>query len=266
MAVIKCKLFLSGLQDFQVVTDHSPLVPILNTHRLNEMENPRLQRLHTRLMAYSFTAVWCKGSSNTVLDELSRHPVLEPSPGDALAEQEEDHSPVPSIEEIRACQANGHPKSVRLQDLRRHAALDEEYQHLKAIILRGFSNHKGELQESCKQYWKVCHSLTIDDNLIVYGCRLLIPRQMRREILKQLHEAHQGMVRTKQRARLTIYWPRLDNDIDNMVSQCILCQTHLPSYPREPLISKPRPAQPFQEIAADFCCHAGRTMITELHL
>ena len=29
----------------------------------------------------------------------------------------------------------------------------------------------------------------------------------------QLHEAHQGMVRTKQRAHLTIYWPGLDNDI-----------------------------------------------------
>ena len=156
-------------------------------------------------MAYSFTAVWCKGSSNTVLDALSRHPVLEPSPGDASAEQEEDYSSV----EIKAWQANGHPESVRLQDLRRHAALDEEYQHLKAIILRGFPNHKGELQESCKQYRKVRHNVTIDENLIVYGCHLLVPRQMRREILKQLHEAHQGMVCTKQRARFTIYWPMI---------------------------------------------------------
>ena len=116
-AVVKCKLFLSGLQDFQVVTDQSPLVPVVNTHSLDELENSRLQRFRTRLMAYSFTAVWCKGSSNTLPDALSRHPVLEFSPGDALAEQEEDHSLVPSIAEIRACQANGHPESVRLQDL-----------------------------------------------------------------------------------------------------------------------------------------------------
>ena len=82
---------------------------------------------------------------------------------------------------------------------------------------------------------------------------------MHREILN--HETHQGMVRTKQRARLTIYWPRLDNDIDIVVSQCTQCQTYLPSRPKEPLISKPRgprPARPFQEIAADFCYHAGR--------
>ena len=44
----------------------------------------------------------------------------------------------------------------------------------------------------------------------------------------------------------------------HVVSQCTQCQTHLPSHPKEPLISKPRPAWPFQEIAADFCYHAGR--------
>ena len=58
-AVSKCKIFLMGLQHFHIVTDHNPLIPILNSHRLDEIENPRLQRLRTRLMAYNFTAVWC---------------------------------------------------------------------------------------------------------------------------------------------------------------------------------------------------------------
>jgi len=31
-AVCKCKLFLTGLQHFTVVTDHNPLIPILNNH------------------------------------------------------------------------------------------------------------------------------------------------------------------------------------------------------------------------------------------
>ena len=39
-AVIKCKIFLTGLQTFQVITDHSPLIPILNTHRLDELRTP----------------------------------------------------------------------------------------------------------------------------------------------------------------------------------------------------------------------------------
>ena len=39
-AVCKCKLFLTGLQHFTVVTDHNPLIPILNNHQLDEVENP----------------------------------------------------------------------------------------------------------------------------------------------------------------------------------------------------------------------------------
>ena len=68
------------------------------------------------------------------------------------------------------------------------------------------------------------HSLTIDEDLIVFGCRLLIPRQMRKSVLNQLHEAHQGAVHTKQRARLTVYWPGIDNDIDSTVLSCTHCQ------------------------------------------
>ena len=104
----------------------------------------------------------------------------------------------------------------------------------------------------------VTTSPSVEDELIVYGCRLLIPLQMHREMLKQLHKAHHGAVRTKQRARLTIYWPGIDSEIDNMVLQCTQCQTHLPSHQKELMISKPRPTRPFQEIAADFCQHAGK--------
>ena len=39
-AVKKCQIFLSGLT---VVTDQNPLVPILNTHRLDKIKNPHLQ-------------------------------------------------------------------------------------------------------------------------------------------------------------------------------------------------------------------------------
>ena len=47
-----------------------------------------------------------------------------------------------------------------------------------------------------------------------------MPSQMRAKVLSQLHEAHQGSTRTKQRAHMTVYWPGMDNDIDNMVYVC----------------------------------------------
>ena len=55
-AVIKCHKFLAGLPQLHIIMNHNPLLSILNNHRLNEIENPRLQCLHTKLMAYHFTA------------------------------------------------------------------------------------------------------------------------------------------------------------------------------------------------------------------
>ena len=63
-AITKCKLFLAGLPHFIVITDHHPLIPILNSHRLDKIENPRLQCLKTRVMAYNFTGEWVKGTLN----------------------------------------------------------------------------------------------------------------------------------------------------------------------------------------------------------
>ena len=70
-AIMKCKLFLAGLPHFTVITDHHPLIPILNSHRLDEIENPRIQRLKARIMAYNFTAEWVKGTLNNAPDSLS---------------------------------------------------------------------------------------------------------------------------------------------------------------------------------------------------
>ena len=86
---LKCLLY-AGLspnasfsfQDYKisVFTDQNPLVPIINDHRLDEIENPRLQRLKTKLMAYNFTPQWLKGASNNAPDALSRHPIWDPHP------------------------------------------------------------------------------------------------------------------------------------------------------------------------------------------
>jgi hypothetical protein len=43
-AVIKCRVFLDSLPHFTIiVTDHHPLIPILNNHHLDEIKNPWLQ-------------------------------------------------------------------------------------------------------------------------------------------------------------------------------------------------------------------------------
>ena len=78
-AILKCRFFLAGLQHFVLVTDHNPLLAILNTCRLDEIENPRLQCLKSHIMGYNFTAQWTKGSNHHATDALSQHPTKDPT-------------------------------------------------------------------------------------------------------------------------------------------------------------------------------------------
>ena len=80
---------------------------------------------------------------------------------------------------------------------------------------------------------------------------------MRRQVLSQLHESHQGSVRTEQCARLSVHWLGINKDIDNTILNCQQCQDCLPSHAKEPLIHKPEPDRPFKEIAIEFCACTG---------
>lgn len=84
---------------------------------------------------------------------------------------------------------------------------------------------------------------------------------MRPQILYELHASHQGAIRTKQRAKLIVYWPGINNNIDNVILICKQCQDGLPSHSKEPIIMKPRPSRPLQEIAVNFCSYAGHNFI-----
>ncbi|KAK4329508.1 hypothetical protein Pmani_000139 [Petrolisthes manimaculis] len=97
-------------------------------------------------------------------------------------------------------------KDQTLEKVRAAAERDTEYTMLKDII-NGLPEHRHELDHRLRAYWPVRSLLATDDDFIVYGLRLLIPLSLRRETLERLHGGHQGMERTKRRARQTIYWP-----------------------------------------------------------
>ena len=67
------------MQDF-------PRWPASLYYRLDEIENPRLQRLKSKIMTYSFSATCVKGDLNHAPDALFRNPVLDPQNNELLAE------------------------------------------------------------------------------------------------------------------------------------------------------------------------------------
>ena len=74
-----------------------------------------------------------------------------------------------------------------------------------------------------KDFKKLENSLSTENGCVFYGLRVIIPSTLRNHILKLLHLGHFGMQRMKQLARSTVYWPRIDFDIEDLCRKCTSC-------------------------------------------
>jgi hypothetical protein len=63
-AMKKYRPFLEGLPAFDLITDHRPLIPILNEYSLDKLDNPRLLRLRLQMTRFIFNAKWVPGKIN----------------------------------------------------------------------------------------------------------------------------------------------------------------------------------------------------------
>ena len=264
-ALKKCRIFLQGLPHFDVLVDHRPLLPILNEFTLDTIENARLQRLKEKTSLFNFTTKWIRGKDHVIPDALSRAPVSEPTcEDDQLIQAVECHvhhvSAITS-REIAAQQDEPHLLDMRLEELREVARSDSDYQVLLKAVTEGFPVSKELLPYPLLPFWSVRHELSSHNGLILKGCRIVIPTASRRVTLDALHDSHQGIDRTKRRARQTVWWPGVNSDITNTVSSCNVCQERRASLPKEPMASEPPPSRIFEDMSSDIFTLGGRDFL-----
>ena len=102
-----------------------------------------------------------------------------------------------------------------------------------------------------RQYWSIREELSVDDGLVLFGRRIIIPRSARKNVLLKLHAAHQGIVWMKRRARQTVFWTGITNEITLVVEKCQACQERLPRQPQEPLLRDPLLSRVFEDVSAN---------------
>ena len=73
-------------------------------------------------------------------------------------------------------------------------------------------------------FWNYREDLSMENGLITKGARLIIPSTLRRKVLEQIHEGHLGIEKCMLKARDSVFWPGISNDIRETVEKCGICQ------------------------------------------
>ena len=192
-----------------IETDHQPLVKILGECTgIPTIASSRLQRWALKLAAHTYTISFRKGVSHANADLLSRLPAEHteaagPSEGTKVQKLRINSLPVTAAEVARATRA------------------DTQLSQVLAYSRNGWPE---VVLQPLRQYFLKRDSITIEQDVLLLGIRVIVPDSLRDRVLHQLHDSHPGIARMKGIARSHVWWPDLDQNIEYVMKGCQNCQ------------------------------------------
>ena len=251
--VKRMEMYLHGLPSFRIGTDHKPLVPILNYKPLGEM-SPRIQAMRMKLLRHTFKAEHVPGKDLKDADAFSRAPTEKPTPDDQMKDEE-------ITAYVQAVTEHLPASDEKIKEIQEETVKDEMLQEVKKMVEKGWPEFRKQCSETVKPYWDYRSDLSIYKGLLLCGDRIVIPKTMRKEMLRRIHEGHLGMDKCKWRARQSICWPGMSKEIENCVQKCETCARLLASKPKEPMMTYDVPERRWEMLGADLFEYGGKTYI-----
>ena len=78
---------------------------------------------------------------------------------------------------------------------------------------------------------------------------------------ERMHQGHLGIEKCKARARQVMYWPDINTDILDMVSNCSICIENQRHHQSETLISHDVLTQPWYKVGIDLFSFKSRSYL-----
>ena len=229
-----------------VETDHKPLISIF---KKSLYDTPaRLQRLRLRLQKYDLKLEFSPGKHLVVADTLSR----------AFPKCEND-SFVSELDEDIAIHVCSVKAEISMSEEKWRSVADETIKDCELRnVIDVLSTGEGIIP---KPYVNFLDELDVIDGVLLKGKRVIVPSSLRAEMLDRIHEGHMGREKCKRRARDHVYWPNMNQAIDDLVEKCSTCQSMRFAQPREPLVPHDKGENPYEKVGCDLFYFHNKTYL-----
>ena len=109
---------------------------------------------------------------------------------------------------------------------------------------------KTALSREVQPFHSVAIELSVENGLLMRGCRIVIPTVLQSEMLCKIHEDHLGITKCRPRARQSVWWPGISKHLEEKVKNCLECSKNQ-MQGAEPMMPTPLPELPWQKVGTD---------------
>lgn len=239
-------MYIRGAPNVNVITDHKPL------ERIWQKPKPplRIERWGLRLQPYKLKITYRPGSENPA-DFMSRHPSDNPvkSREQSIAEQY-----------VRFVVSEAVPRAMTLDEVKMASSKDKTIQKAIEFVRTGqwfkvknIADPEMDIEELQALRSINGELVTYSDTILLRDNRIVLPSELRARAVNIAHEGHQGITKTKAFLRSKIWFPGLNDRVDNAIKDCAACQSVTHTKRIEPLRMSELPEKPWANLSADFC-------------
>ncbi|KAK3724232.1 hypothetical protein QZH41_002381 [Actinostola sp. cb2023] len=226
-----------------IESDHKPLQSIFKKSLL---EAPcRLQRMMLRLQRFNLDVMYKPVPQMYIADHLSRASV--PDIGTPETEFQVFALELESICPLTTVKIS----SERLAQLQKATEQDPVMQTLKTTILIGWPAQRDEVPVHVREFWNFRDEFTLHNGVLFKNQRLIIPKALRSEVTSRIHSSHLGIESCLRKARDLVFWPSMNSEIKEAITNCSICAEYQAKQQRQPMQSHQIPDRPWSCLSSD---------------
>ncbi|PFX26463.1 Uncharacterized protein K02A2.6 [Stylophora pistillata] len=115
----------------------------------------------------------------------------------------------------------------------------------------GWPTEREEVPVHIREFWTYRDEMTLHNGVLLKNQRLIIPKTLRTEVTSRIHSSHLGIEACLRKARDLVFWPSMNAEIKEAVTNCSICAGFQEKQRKQPMQSHEIPDHPWSRLSSD---------------